>query len=336
MATVVVLGDINIDVLMPVPDYPQPGGETLSEQVIFSLGGSAANTATVLARLGVHPRMLARVGQDPWAEMSLDALKQAGVDVSCVQRDTQAPTGVMFMPVTPDGERTMFGQRGANPRLDPTPITADIFAAARWLHLSGYALMADPQRQAALRAIDLAGQGDLPISMDTALLPALTVPEHIRWVLSSLAVCILGIEEARALAGVKAPDQAALALLRAGVGLVGLKLGAGGCLLADRKGMQTIPPFPAQVVDTTGAGDAFSAGLIYGRLCELSLPATGILANALGSLATASHGAGATLPGWEAARELLEKNLAGTEGEREIWIREALDLLKGAGSSAAA
>jgi ribokinase len=135
MATVVVLGDINIDVLMPVPDYPQPGGETLSERVTSSLGGSAANAAIVLARLGAVPRLVARVGQDPWAEMALEALRQAGVEVGCVQRDAQALTGMMFTPVTPDGERTMFGQRGANPRLDPSLITADIFRGASWLHL---------------------------------------------------------------------------------------------------------------------------------------------------------------------------------------------------------
>jgi ribokinase len=332
MPTVVVLGDINIDVLMPVPDYPQPGGETLSEGVTISLGGSAANTAIVLVRLGATPRMVARVGQDPWAEMALEALGQAGVEVSCVQRDAQAPTGMMFTPVTPDGERTMFGQRGANPRFDPTLIKADIFTGARWLHLSGYAMMEDPQRQATLRAIDLAGQLGLSISMDTALLPALVVPEQIRQVLPRLAMCVLGPEEARALAGVGAPERAALALVEAGVGLVGLKLGAGGCWLADREGLQRIPPFPAQAVDSTGAGDTFSAGLVYGRLYGLSLPACGILANALGSLATATHGAGAALPGREAVRRLLERNLAVAEGERREWIWEALDLLKSAGS----
>jgi ribokinase len=132
--------------------------------------------------------------------------------------------------------------------------------------------------------------------MDTALLPALSVPEQIRPVLPSLAMCVLGAEEARTLAGVETLDQAARALVEAGVGVVGLKLGAEGCLLADREKVQRIPPFPAQAVDSTGAGDAFSAGLVYGRLYGLSPPASGIWPTP-GQPGDGPHGAGAALPG---------------------------------------
>jgi ribokinase len=89
-----------------------------------------------------------------------------------------------------------------------------------------------------------------------------------------------------------------------------------------------LPAFPAQVVDTTGAGDAFSAGLIYARLHGLGDPAAGLLANALGSLATQVLGAGLALPGKAEARRLLEAKEKVASAEIRGWMREALEVLQ--------
>ncbi|HJW89475.1 MAG TPA: carbohydrate kinase family protein, partial [Anaerolineales bacterium] len=94
MPQVVVLGDINIDVILPVSAYPQTGGEIVSQGGLTSLGGSAANTAVVLAKLGLATRLLGRVGQDAWGEIALGELRVAGVELDHVQRDAQAPTGM--------------------------------------------------------------------------------------------------------------------------------------------------------------------------------------------------------------------------------------------------
>ena len=297
MPSILVLGDINVDVLMRVPAYPLPGGEALTERVDTRLGGSAANTAVVLSRLGLETHLLGRVGSDAWGDLALIALAEAGVGLELVQRDNRETTGMMFTVVTPDGERTMFGQRGANRNTDPFAITPDIFGGVDHLHLSGYALLETPQRQAAMQAVELAAQRQLPISLDTAYLPALDAPQALRQLLPYLDSCILGLAEARALVGEGEPRAAAAALLGTGVRLAALKLGAQGCLLADSASTHFIPAFPVQVVDTTGAGDAFTAGLIYGRLQGLRLPALGTLANALGGLAATVHGAGTALPG---------------------------------------
>ena len=328
MPQVVVLGDINIDVILPVSAYPQTGGEIVSQGGLTSLGGSAANTAVVLAKLGLATRLLGRVGQDAWGEIALGELRVAGVELDHVQRDAQAPTGMIFTPVTPDGERTMFGQRGANMSTDPAEMRPNLLAGAQLLHLSGYAFLAEPQRQAGIRAVELARRQGLALSLDTALLPALAVPEQIKALLPGLAICVLGLEEARALTGSQAPGECAQALLQAGVGQVGLKLGREGCLLAEAGGLWEIPAFPAQVVDTTGAGDAFSAGLIYARLHSLSPPAAGLLANALGGLAAHNLGAGLALPGKSEAMDFLQTSLPGADDEQEMRIIEVLEVIK--------
>lgn len=324
---VAVLGDINVDVLMRVPAYPQPGGDALAERLTTQVGGSAANTAVVLARLGLATRLIGRVGQDEWGALALRTLSEAGVDVHHVQRDACYATGLFCIPVTPDGERTMFGHRGANPQTDPAGLAADSLADVQLLHLSGYALLAAPQREAARRAIELAERAGALISLDTGLLPALTVTESIGDLLPRLAICVLGPDEAQALSGIEAPREAALALVRRGARRVGLKLGAEGCWLVDARGAAHIPGFQLQALDTTGAGDAFSAGLIYGCLHGMSLPAMGTLANALGGLATMVLGTGAALPGRAEAAHFLTAHLAGSSGEQRRWLDEVLQAL---------
>ncbi len=327
MPSILVLGDINVDVLMRVLAYPPPGGEALTERIDIRLGGSAANTAVVLSRLGLEARLLARVGDDAWGQVALASLAEAGVGLELVQRDSTETTGMMFTVVTPDGERTMFGQRGANLRTDPAAITPDTLGGAGHLHLSGYALLESPQRQAALRAVELAVYQKLTISLDTAYLPALEAPQALRQLLPYLDACILGLAEARALVGEGEPRAAGAALLGTGVRLAALKLGAQGCLLADAASTHYIQAFPVQVVDTTGAGDAFTAGLIYGRLQGMRLPALGTLANALGGLAATVHGAGTALPGKAEVRQFLEGVLASYSGDCFRSISEVLQRL---------
>ncbi len=321
MIEAIVLGDINIDVLMSIAVYPSPGGDAPAAQVITRAGGSAANTAIALAKLGVGVKMIGRVGEDAWADLALRALAESGVDVSAVQRDARAQTGLFFIPVTLGGERTMFGYRGANARTNVSDIARESFSGARILHLSGYALLESPQREAAMRAIELAAQHGVAASLDIGLQPALSVAGEIRRLLPRLSICVLGMDEARALVDAGAPENAIEALLRRGVQMVGLKLGAEGCLIGDANGAQRLPGFRVPTVDTTGAGDAFSAGLIFGRLRGLSLPAAGTLANALGALATSVWGAGPALPGRFEAIRLLHQ----TGGEYTEQVIRALE-----------
>jgi ribokinase len=327
MIEVAVFGDINIDVLMSIPAFPEPGGEALTERLSTGVGGSAANTAIVLAKLGLYVRMIGRVGQDSWGDLALKALGESGVDTALVQRDDGVATGMMFTPVTPDGERTMFGQRGANARMDAEGIAQGTLAGIRFLHLSGYALLEAPQREAAQRAVELAENANAEIGLDTAWLPAFVVPEQIKALLPRLALCVLGREEAELLSGREEPSAAARELVNSGASAVGVKMGREGCLLADASGVTSLPPFPARAVDTTGAGDSFSAGLIYGHLKGLSLPAAGVLANALGSLAAQAWGAGQALPGRREATRCLEENSISVEGERRMWIEQARRVL---------
>jgi ribokinase len=307
---VVTFGDINVDVIASIPRYPAPGGDGLAERAEVHSGGSAANTAIVLANFGVEVGIIGRVGKDALAEQALARLAEAGVDLSCVQRDDEVITGLMFIPVTPDGERTMFGYRGANSRLDPALLDEGYIAQADVFHLSGYALLAEPQRSAARRAVEMAHQAGVTLSLDVGLEAAVRVIEEVQALLPLVDLIFPNQAEAEHLTGSNDIREAARTLLRYGIETVALKSGKRGCTVGSVGGIFSAPPFAVGIQDTTGAGDSFDAGFILGRLWGLGARESALLANALGALAASAVGAGDALPGPERVRALLQGHLS--------------------------
>ncbi len=294
---VALVGDINVDVLLPVERYPRLGDDAPAREVFLRPGGTVANTGVVLAKLGVAVHMTSCVGQDPWAELALEALARVGMDLSGIRRTHQVGTGFVAIPVTPDGERTMFSYRGANACLQPEDIRPETLASACVLHMSGYNFMASTQREASFHALALARQRGLPLSLDVGLEPARAIPDTVQELLAQTRILSLGMEEAYRLWGVEDPEAALAAAAATGAELIGLKLGEAGCLVAQRDARIRLAGLPVEPVDTTGAGDAFTAGLIAGWVWGWPLDATALLANTLGGLATTVWGGGPALPG---------------------------------------
>lgn len=305
MTDLFVLGDANIDVLMPIDAYPAPGGDKRSERTVIGAGGSAANTALALARLGFRPSLLACIGQDLPGQMLRAELADGGVDLGHLQTTGAAGTGMMFVPVTPDGQRTLFGRRGANRQLQGDGLPLEWIGRAGLLHLSGYAFLEGPQVEAAQSALSAASDRGVFRSLDTAYEPAFAAGDRLRALLPSLDLLVVGEAEAADLTGASQRQAILDWLLEAGVGCVALKLGGEGSLIADAGGRLAVPAFEVAVIDTTGAGDNFSAGLLAGQLLELDLPAAAVLATAVAGLATTVWGAGNAPPGLPAIRRLL-------------------------------
>ncbi len=328
MSEVVLFGDINVDVLMSIPQFPDPGGDAMAEQVTLRPGGSVANTVIVLAKLGMSTKIIGRTGDDHWADIAMQPITNVGVDVSEVSRDPHDSTGLIFIPVTRDGERTMFSYRGANIRKSSAEISSQIFSGARLLHISSYNLLESPQKVATRRALDFALTAGLGISMDIGVEPAIRIASDLVELLPSLSHIILSMEEAQRLVHKTTPGSAADELLLRGVEVVGLKLGSAGCLVADANNRHTLPGYEVVSVDTTGAGDAFCAGLLFGWMQGLSLAASGLLANALGALATTVWGCGSALPGRDEVVSLLQEQLhLKDDMDVRSWTEEVLELL---------
>lgn len=197
-ALVALLGDVNIDQTLTVPAIPSPGGDVVASSQRTQIGGSATNTAIALRRTGLRARLIARVGADPYADAARAALLAEGVDVGHLCIDPVEPTATNMVLVTPDGERTMYAYRGANAALAPEHLRSDALDGVGALHLSGYALLAAPQRDAALRAVADARRRGIPVTLDVPVAAAERAAADTLGLLPDLAVMMVGESEARA------------------------------------------------------------------------------------------------------------------------------------------
>lgn len=309
MPDVVVVGDVNVDILASIDRYPSLGGHGLAEELCMEGGGSAANTAVMLGLLGLDVLMLGRVGDDLLADRALRGMRSAAVDVSRVRRDAEATTGLCFVAVTPDGERTMLCGRGANSRLSPDDVDAAAIEEARWLHLSGYPLLSESGRAALRKSVDIARRAGTRVSLDVGIGPSTSQwRDAVLELAPAIDVLLPNDVEAESLAGETNPARVARHLQANGPQTVVLKLGARGCYVSAGSGEWAVPAFDVDPVDSTGAGDAFDAGVIAGRLAGLDLRSSALLASALGGLATSVLGAGRALAGPARVLEFLEEH----------------------------
>ncbi len=311
MPDIIVMGDINVDVIFAIPAYPLPGTEAIATSVEMHTGGSAVNTAIALAKMDMDVGFIGRVGQDSLSNIALSELKKADVDCSHVQVDPKVSTGMIFIAVSGDGERTMFGNRGANAFTEAKAIDTDYFANCRWIHLSSYSFLAHHQYETMLAALDLAENSPYTrVSLDIATEPALRARSQIVGVLPRLDV-ILPNETEVSLLGDGLPVYESLDYLLNDpkANAVVTKTGHKGCILAVGEKRVKVPSFNVKARDTTGAGDSFNAGVVLARLIGLSWESAAALGNAMAGLTTTKEGAGTNALNRNDVARLVEKHL---------------------------
>jgi sugar/nucleoside kinase (ribokinase family) len=284
------LGDAMVDVLARLPGPLAVGTDTPAPIAVLG-GGSAANTATWLAVADVPTTFVGRVGDDGFGRAQRDALTAAGLDLA-VSSDPSRPTGTCIVLVDGTGERTMIPDPGANATLCPADVPVGSFAAGGHLHVSGYALFGGP-REAARHALAAARSAGVTVSVGAASsgpLRTVGAAAFLGWIGTDLLL-FANHGEAAVLAGADAdrpadgPTGAAeLAIIFATrVGRAVVTCGADGAVYADADGTLARSTAPqVEVVDTTGAGDAFAAGVLAalsaGRSIEAALSAGHALA----------------------------------------------------------
>jgi len=267
LVPVVCVGDVMTDVLA-VARAPLAAGSDTASRVVVAGGGAAANTAAWLAVAGHPVTFVGRVGDDVFGRTAVAELTATGVSVRAAV-DRGHPTGTCVVVVTQDGSRSMFPDTGANAALVAADLPADAFTTAAHLHLSGYTLLTEGSRPAGLAALDLARAAGMSISVDPGSagpIGRVGAAAMLGWV-RGVDLLLANADEAELLAGRPGDPSAAADHLAGIVGEVVVKLGAGGATWtragADRR---HAPAVAIDVVDTTGAGDAFAAGFLPGWL----------------------------------------------------------------------
>ena len=258
---IVVVGDVMADVVVTLSG-PLAAGSDTPARIEHRGGGSGANVAVWLARAGARAVLYARVGDDPTGRGARAALADEGVELR-VTVDAERPTGTCVVLVDPGGERSMLPDRGANGALAPSPLPDD----AAHVHVAGYALLDPGARAAALHALAEARRIGCPVSVDPASAAPLAeagATAFLGWI-GRVGLLLPNAAEAAVLTGLWDPGDAARALA-AHADEVVVTLGADGALWSDGRTLEHVPAEPADAVDTTGAGDAFAAGLLAARV----------------------------------------------------------------------
>jgi sugar/nucleoside kinase (ribokinase family) len=298
---VLVIGDILTDIIA-VHSPPLAVDSDTPARISATGGGSAANTAAWLAYAGARVDVLGAVGRDAAGDARIAELTAAGVGCGGVVRSDTAPTGSVIV-LTDGRHRTMLTDRGANRELRPSDVDSALAALpdVAHLHLSGYTLLDPTSRAAGARALTAAAARGLPTSVDAAsAAPLRHVGQFLEWI-AGADLLLANLDEAVVLAAaapapavpVAADDLHGLARALAASGgppEVVVKLGRLGAVWARGDEVRQAPARPARAVDTTGAGDAFAAGLIAARVAGADADAALAAAVRLGALAVAHPG----------------------------------------------
>ena len=255
--TIVVAGDLMVDVVAALPGPLAHGSDTPAAISATTRAARARTSRRGWRRPGRRSRPRGRAGADPLGDAAVAALD--GVALA-VERDRERPTGTCIVLVHPGGERTMIPDAGANDALElrELPVGAH-------LHLTGYTLLREGSRPAAQRALAQARERGMTVSADPSSAAPLAAAPDFPDLLGPVALLLPNADEARVLTGEADPERAALALARRHAGEAVVKLGAAGALWSDGERVLRAPAAAVEVVDTTGAGDTFAAGLLAAR-----------------------------------------------------------------------
>ena len=295
---VVCLGILVVDLIArPVERLPARGTLELVDEISMRGGGSALNTASALARLGLRVGVAGKVGADPFGEFLLSLIDERGIDGRCVLVDRAVSTSATVALVDGEGERTFLHLTGANGQLRAEELDRELLFSGRALHLAGALVLDQLDGEPAAQLLADAQRRRIHTSLDTIFASG-------RWerVLPSLPYADLftpGLHEAQAISGEDDPAAAASWLRNRGAKDVVVTMGPAGCYAAGADFAGRLAPPPVDVVDGTGSGDAFAAGLIYAKLAGWPFERGVRLANAAGALATTAVGASEGVRGLE-------------------------------------
>lgn len=293
MADVFVAGSINQDFVLKVERRPKPG-ETVTDAVLSTHnGGKGANQAAAAALLGADVVFLGRVGDDGFGEPLVRALAEKGVETGLLTEAQDSSTGSAFITVTPDGENAITVAPGANRSL-----TTDDVEAAREAIREAAVLVVQLEipREAVARAVEIAHEVGTRAILNLA--PAFEVPKA---VLQGLDPLVVNEHEAAFLLGetvegVSGAREAARRLLSLGPASAVVTVGADGAVFAGGEASGHLPAPEVEVVDTTGAGDAFVGALAFRLARGDSLRDAVAYAVRAGAAAVTREGAQGALP----------------------------------------
>jgi ribokinase len=290
---VVGFGALNVDKLFKVNRLAKAEEESFIEDYTEACGGSAANTAVGLARLGCKVGFIGKVGCDREGDLLIQDFCSEGVNTAGVVRSEQGKSGSVLGFVDKKGARALYIDSGVNDTIAFEEVKVRYASQAQFLHLTSF--VGEKSLQAQKKLLD-AIPDSVKVSFDPGALYARKGFANLEPIIRKTYVLMPNAIELAILTGEINYRKSADIMVGRGVKIVAVKLGGDGCYVTDGRERHLIEALNVKVVDTTGAGDAFCAGFLYGLLNNKSLHECGRLGNFVDSRCVMKMGARAGLP----------------------------------------
>jgi len=288
---IICFGALNMDKLYRVNRIAREEEESFITDFKESPGGSAANTAVGLARLGLRTGYIGKVSNDREGKLLLESFEKEGVDTGGIIISREGGSGFVIGFVDEEGERALYVDPGVNDTIEFEEINLEYAGSAEFLHLTSF--VGEKPFKAQKRLVE--ALSDIKVSLDPGELYARKGLEALKPIIKRTHITFLNENEMKLLTG-KSYREGSKALLNMGLNVVAVKLGKMGCYVTDGKETRLIEPYKVRVMDTTGAGDAFCAGFLYGLIKNKDLYECGKLGNFVASRCIMEMGAREGLP----------------------------------------
>ena len=286
------------DVLIKPVSAETLARDTTRAQFVKLLGGGDAfNAAGNMAALGIKVRLVAGIGRDELGDLLRGSLARQGVEARLVEKDT--PTSAAAVLIRPDGERSFVSFHGASHQLSEPDIEDAVFDGAKTMYVGSAFGLPGLDGEGMAKLMRRAKQAGLETALDVTGEMTRERLDAFSEVLRHVDIFMPSLREARSLTGRGDPLDAARALSEFGPKTVVVKCGAQGCVALSDGAQYASPGFPAEAVDTTGAGDAFVSGFLAAREKGYGLEDCLRYANAAGAVCVGRVGASGTLEGFQ-------------------------------------
>lgn len=317
------IGNALTDIIVPIKDYeiidslniPHGGMVMIDKNQFLEInkhiakinksmvaGGSAANTIYGLSKLGVETSFIGKVGMDTIGDNYEQDMLKAGIKPDLIRTDT--PSGCAIVLITPDGERTFASYLGAAQELMPENISEENFRGHDILHIEGYLLF---NYDIVLKAMQTAKKLGMKVSLDLA---AHNFVEENRPIIKDLIknyvdVCFANEEESKAVTGLQ--PREALDCISEDCDFTVVKLGSKGSLIKHNGTVYEVGTPHVECVDSTGAGDLYASGLLYGIANGYNAETCGKIGAIIGSIVIQNYGARISDDNWETIRQKIDE-----------------------------
>lgn len=300
---IVGFGSLCVDFVFKVDRYPKRGSTNLSAATMIGCGGIIGNFLVACSKLGLRCGVLGVVGMDHYGKMIIDCLLKHGIDTSMLVIDPEGPTAKVVCIVDRRGERTFIVDPGVQAHVKLPEKAREYVVKCKVFHTDclhvgiAHTLLGEAKRSNVITSVDIGALAEHTLQKNEGA-----------WIQEVLRLCdVAFISEANARRMFPGLDNIGVleGLLKYGVKVAVMTLGRMGCVIASNEALTEVRAFKVNVVDTTGAGDAFEAGFIYAMLKGLDLRSAAILGSAVAAIKCTKLGAQAGLPTLDEVKRFL-------------------------------